>query len=151
MRAIFSRRFGQVIAFGLLLAWPIAAQTTTNSPQNSTQPVTAPKPGEATGQKIGTAISAAISTAFPEVQKIIDLIWPTNKNQPVKAAAATTALSQPKAQANLQQTQALASLTQIADELAVMRTFLSYCVVADENVTAIQTILEKPTLSPEIG
>jgi len=139
-------RLGALIALCFLSVLPTVCQTTTTASSNSGSTPVA-KPGQATGERIGNAISAAISTAFPEVQKIIDVIWPTNKNQSKNAAAATPPLTTANKTASVDQNKALTAIAQIADELMVMRTFLSYCVAADENVTAMQTILGKSTLS----
>jgi len=135
-----------MIAFGMASVLPTVGQTTaTATGVSGAAPVA--KPGQATGERIGTAISAAISTAFPEAQKIIDLIWPAKKTDPKKAADATPPLTKANSDATKVQNAQITTIIQIADELAVMRTFLSYCVAADENVTTMQTILAKSILS----
>jgi hypothetical protein len=132
------------ILFGFNTAF---GQTAAVTGGTATVPVL--KPGQATGERIGNVISAAISTAFPEVQRIIDLIWPAKKNQSKNAteAAASPGLIKASKDASSEQDKQIATIIQIANELSVMRTFLGYCIAADENVTAMQTILAKSQLS----
>jgi hypothetical protein len=140
----------RTVALLTILCAALAVRPT--SSQTTTTPATTPaavKPGQATGERIGNAISAAITTAFPAAQKIIDVIWP-NKTQKKTAANATPDLVKAKTAADTNQNENFAAISAIADELTTMRTFLNYCVVADEHITAIQTTLaNKTALTPQ--
>jgi hypothetical protein len=111
------------------------------SSQNAT--TTTPAPGTSTGQKIGNAISAAITTAFPAVSTVIDKLFPKNadaKARTTKTDAETAVTTAHSAAVKTNQTN-FDAIKGAATDLATIRTFLSYCITADEQIIKMQTIL----------
>jgi hypothetical protein len=108
------------------------------------QTTTQPAPGVSTGEKIGNAIAAAVKTAFPAVQPVITAIFgdhsdPGTKKTKVQAsdavtAAHTAAVAKQQPQMNM--------IKQASSDLATVRTFLNYCVNADEQLVTMMTILD---------
>src|SRR5260221_1527954 len=95
------KRFTKACSMLILLVlpggvWAQSVSTTTPPSQGTSANASgSTAPGVATGQRIGNAISAAVSTAFPEIDKILNAIWPNrtqHPNEEKKATDAETAL-----------------------------------------------------------
>jgi len=99
-----------------------------------------------TGKAIGTGINAAISAAFPAISTVINAIWPKsddNSNKKKTDAAAATQDLQKKAN------EGLAQLDKVTSDLDTITLFLANCVVADNHVVAMRTLLDKDKLSEQ--
>jgi hypothetical protein len=99
-----------------------------------------------TGKAIGTGINAAITAAFPGVSSIINAIWPKGQdNTNKKKADATTATQQLQQKA----TQSLNQFDTVTTDLDTITLFLANCIVADDHIIAMRTMLKgKTALTP---
>jgi hypothetical protein len=105
------------------------------------QVAAAAAPGTSTGTAIGTAIKTAVSTAFPGISAIINAIWPgssTDKKTKTNATDATRTAAQ-------KATQGLQQMSSITSDLDTVTIFLSSCMVAENNVTALRAELKGKT------
>jgi len=93
-----------------------------------------------TGTAIGTGIKDAITAAFPAISTIINAIWPSGagKKSKTDATSATQTLQ-------TQASQSLDKLSGITTDLDTITLFLSNCVVADDHVIAMRTMLQGKT------
>lgn len=94
-----------------------------------------------TGVKIGSIISSAISTAFPAVSTILNAIWPKGKEADRQTKPTASAKVQDD-QSTQQRKAALTQITEIGDELQTVRIFLQTTTEANEQVIAMQALLE---------
>jgi hypothetical protein len=121
------------------------AKPTPNTPSDN---------GTQTGQRIGNIISAAVKTAFPEVQAILQIIWPgwPNNNSRKTGNEAQSALTPAKNSADQAQQANIVELTKVAKNLAVARKFVTSCADVEVAISVMRSMLEsKPpraTLTP---
>jgi hypothetical protein len=98
-----------------------------------------------TGKAIGTGINNAITAAFPGISTIINAIWPNGAGNKNKTAA--TAATQPLQQKSVQ---GLTQLDTVTSDLDTITLFLANCIVADNQIIAMRTILQgKTSLTPQ--
>lgn len=127
------------LAILLLSALRISGQ------QQPTTHTPAPAPGVATGTAIGNGIKAAITTAFPAISQIISAIWPGNNNGSKNKQQASNATAPLKQQSVQGQTK----LNEITGDLDAVAKFLSACMVAENKVIDMRTMLRlKTTFTP---
>jgi hypothetical protein len=143
---------GSLLLLALLSAYSQTAPNpaSTQTPQPSQAPQAA-APGVSVGERIGNAVSAAVKTAFPAIQPLITAIFGNSSKDDTKKtkADAQTSLQNARTAALQKQQPYFDDLKKAATDLGTVRTFLSYCVVADENVVTMRTILSHSSISAE--
>jgi hypothetical protein len=122
--------FGLLILTTLFYIQPGSSQTPTTT--------TAPNP---TGVKIGSIVSAAITTAFPAVSTILKAIWPSGKEND-KQTKPTAQSKVEDAAAVAKRKAALEQFTKMGNELETVRIFLQASSDANEQVIAMQTLVQ---------